>query len=524
MGFWETLASINDKVNTFVWSQTGVWLLIATGILMTCLTKVFQVMHIGHWMKRTIGSLFDKNVIGHTGDHASISQFQALCTALAATVGVGNIAGVSAAIITGGPGAVFWMWFAAFFGMMTNYSENILGIYFRRKNHDGEWSGGAMYYLQDGLGGYKGMKVVGKVLAVIFAVCAALAAFGIGNMGQVNKIVLNFTSAFENEYLSSVVLYTSGDSKVTLYMLIVGIVLMVLVGIVILGGLQRIANVAEKIVPFMVVCFILGSITIIIVNIQHVIPAFGAIFSRAFTSRAAWGGATGVAFKTIITQGCKRGVFSNEAGLGSSVMVHSNSNVKEPVKQGLWGIFEVFADTIIVCSMTALVILTSGVVNLDTGALETTSDATLVADAFDTIFKVGNFSFGRYFVALAILCFAFTTILGWSHYGSKAVEFLSGRHAPVVTKIYKVIFVIVIICGALMTSSIAWDISDTFNGLMMIPNLIGVLAMSPLVMKLTNNYVDRKIKGKKDIKPMLSFDPTIQAETEMALNESPDQD
>ena len=524
MGFWETLAAINDKVNTFVWTQTGVWLLIATGIILTCLTKAFQVTHIGHWMKRTIGSLFDKNVIGHTQDRATISQFQALCTALAATVGVGNIAGVSAAIITGGPGAVFWMWFAAFFGMMTNYSENILGIYFRRKNHDGEWSGGAMYYLQDGLGGYKGMKIVGKVLAVIFAICAALAAFGIGNMGQVNKIVLNFTSAFENKRLSSVVLYTSGNSQVTLYMLVVGIALMVLVGIVILGGLQRIASVAEKIVPFMVVCFILGSVTIIIVNFRQIIPAFGAIFSRAFNSKAAWGGATGVAFKTIITQGCKRGVFSNEAGLGSSVMVHSNSNVKEPVKQGLWGIFEVFADTIIVCSMTALVILTSGVVNLETGALETTSDATLVADAFDTIFKVGNFSYGRYFVALAILCFAFTTILGWSHYGSKAVEYLSGSHAPTATKIYKIIFVFVILGGAVMTSSIAWDISDTFNGLMMLPNLIGVLAMSPLVMKLTSNYVDRKIKGKKDVKPLLSYDPAVQAENEKALAENPDQD
>ena len=524
MGFWEALAAFNDKINTFVWTQTGVWLLIATGIVMTCLTKVFQVTHIGHWMKRTVGSLFNKNVIGHTDDHATISQFQALCTALAATVGVGNIAGVSAAIITGGPGAVFWMWFAAFFGMMTNYSENILGIYFRRKNHDGEWSGGAMYYLQDGLGGYKGMKIAGRILAIIFSVCAALAAFGIGNMGQVNKIVLNFTSAFDIKALSSVVLYTSGDSKVTLYMLIVGIVLMILVGFVVLGGLQRIASVAEKIVPFMVVCFILGSIAIIIVNCKHILPAFGAIFSSAFSRKAAWGGATGIAFKTIITQGCKRGVFSNEAGLGSSVMVHSNSNVKEPVKQGLWGIFEVFADTIIVCSMTALVILTSGVVNLETGVLETTSDATLVADAFDTIFKVGNFSFGRYFVALAILCFAFTTILGWSHYGSKAVEYLSGKHAPVVTKIYKVIFVLVIICGAVMTSSIAWDISDTFNGLMMIPNLIGVLAMSPLVMKLTSNYVDRKIKGRKDVAPMLSYDPAIQAENEKALAEAPDQD
>jgi len=196
-GFFDKLTQINDAVNTFVWSTTGVWLLLATGILMTVLTKCFQVTHLGHWMKKTIGSLFDKKVISHTDENASISQFQALCTALAATVGVGNIAGVSAAIVTGGPGAVFWMWVAAFFGMMTNYSENILGIYFRRKNHNDEWSGGAMYYLQDGLGGYPHMKKVGRVLAIVFAVCATLASFGIGNMGQVNKIVLNFTAAFD---------------------------------------------------------------------------------------------------------------------------------------------------------------------------------------------------------------------------------------------------------------------------------------------------------------------------------------
>ena len=517
--FLERLTDINNVINEFVWVKIGIILLIGTGILMTVLTKFFQVTHFKHWWKKTIGSLMDKKVISHTNDRASISQFQALCTALAATVGVGNIAGVSAAIMTGGPGAVFWMWIAAFFGMMTNYSENILGIYFRRKNHEGEWSGGAMYYLQDGLGSYPGMKVVGKVLAVIFAICAMLASFGIGNMGQVNKIVINFTSAFDIKGLSSQVLYTSGDSSVNLYMLIVGVVLMVLVGFVVLGGLQRIAVVAEKIVPFMVVLFVLGSVTIIVANFKGILPAFGAIFSMAFTKQAAWGGATGVAFKTIITQGCKRGVFSNEAGLGSSVMVHSNSNVKEPVKQGLWGIFEVFADTIIVCSMTALTILTSGVIDLKTGATDTASDATLVAEAFNTLYKVGDFEIGRYFIALAILVFAFTTILGWSHYGSKAVEYLAGSKAPVATKIYKAIFVIMILSGALMTSSIAWDISDTFNGLMMIPNLIGVIAMSPVVMKLTSNYVDRRLHGKK-IDPMLSYDPKIQAEEAKAIEET----
>ena len=511
--FLDNVAQVNDTVNSFVWTKVGVWLLIAVGLLLTILTKGFQVSHIGHWMKKTVGSLFEKKVRSHTGEKASISQFQALCTALAATVGVGNIAGVAGAIVTGGPGAVFWMWVAAFFGMMTNFSENILGIYFRRKNKQGEWSGGAMYYLQDGLGGYKGMKHVGKVLAIIFAICAVLASFGIGNMGQVNKIVLNFTSAFDIPALSDKVLYTSADgsSKVTLYMLIIGIILLVLVGIVIIGGLQRIASVAEKIIPFMVVMYILGSLIVIFVNISSIGKAFGSIFSMAFSSQALWGGATGVALKEIITMGCKRGVFSNEAGLGSSVMVHSNSNVVEPVKQGLWGIFEVFADTIVICTMTALVILTSGVIDLETGVTTAGSDATLVAESFNTVFSFGGFELGKYFIAIAILLFAFTTVLGWSHYGTKAVEYLAGSKAPIATQIYKAIFVAMIVLGALMTSSIAWDISDTFNGLMMLPNLIGVLALSPLVMKLTKNYVDRRIKG-KDVKPMLSHFPEIEEE------------
>lgn len=517
--YLDTLARFNDVINEFVWVKVGIILLIGTGILMTLLTKFFQVTHCRHWWQKTIGSLFDTKVISHTNDRASISQFQALCTALAATVGVGNIAGVSAAIMTGGPGAVFWMWVAAFFGMMTNYSENILGIYYRRKNHEGEWSGGAMYYLQDGLGNYPHMKGVGRVLAILFAICAMMASFGIGNMGQVNKIVINFTSAFDIKPLSSRILYSSGESDVTLYMLVVGLVLMVLVGFVVLGGLQRIAGVAEKVVPFMVVLFVLGSVIIIVANFKGIIPAFGAIFSMAFSKQAAWGGATGVAFKTIITQGCKRGVFSNEAGLGSSVMVHSNSNVKEPVKQGLWGIFEVFADTMIVCSMTALTILTSGVIDLKTGATDTSSDATLVAEAFNTLFKYGRFEFGRIFIALAILVFAFTTILGWSHYGSKAVEYLAGSRAKSITRIYKVIFVLMILSGSLMTSSLAWDISDTFNGFMMMPNLIGVIAMSPVVVKLTSNYVDRRIKG-KDIEPMVSYDPAIQAEHAKAIKET----
>lgn len=520
MGFWEALQNVNDTVNTFVWTTVGVWLLMAVGLIMTVITKFFQVTHIRHWFKKTVGSLFDKKVISHTNEHASISQFQALCTALAATVGVGNIAGVAAAIMSGGPGAVFWMWIAAFLGMMTNYSENILGIYFRRKNHHGEWSGGAMYYLQDGLGGYKNMKTVGKVLAIIFAICAVLASFGIGNMGQVNKIVINLTSAFKIPVLSTTILYSSNGSNVTLDMLVVGIILTILVGIVIIGGLQRIANVAEKIIPFMVIAFVIGALVIIFANITSIGSVFAAIFGKAFTAQAAWGGGVGISVKTIITLGCKRGVFSNEAGLGSSVMVHSNSNVLEPVKQGLWGIFEVFADTMVVCTLTALTILTSGVIDLNTGAAVTDTDATLVAEAFNTVFKIGNFEFGKYFIALAILLFAFTTILGWSHYGTKAVEYLAGDLAPIVTIIYKVVFVVMIVSGAIMTSSIAWDISDTFNGMMMIPNLIGVLSLSPLVMKLTKNYVDRRLKGKTNVEPMLSHFPDIQEEHAKLIKET----
>jgi len=401
------------------------------------------------------------------------------------------------------------MWVAAFFGMMTNYSENVLGIYYRRKNEDGEWSGGAMYYLQDGLGSFKGCKQIGKVLAVLFAIFCILASFGIGNMGQVNKIVVNFVSAFDIPSLSAITLYDG----ISLYNLIIGIVLLILAGLIILGGLKRIASFAEKVIPFMVVAFVLGSLIVIFRNTANIGPAFSAIFSSAFTPKAAWGAAGGIAIKQIITQGCKRGVFSNEAGLGSSVMVHSNSNVVEPVKQGLWGIFEVFADTIVVCTMTALVVLTSGVIDLNTGMLAagTTGDATLVAKAFSYTFG----AWGEKFIAIAILLFAFTTVLGWSHYGSKAVEYLGGKKA---VKVYKVIFVVMIISGALLTSSLAWDISDTFNGLMMLPNLISVVALSGLVVKITRNYVDRVIKG-KDVKPIISAFDDIQKEQEEKLSE-----
>lgn len=515
----EWITKINGELNGFIWGPIGLVLLIGTGILMTLTTKVFQVSHIKHWWQKTIGSLFKKDVIGHTKDKGAISPFQALCTALAATVGTGNIAGVAAAICVGGAGAVFWMWVAAFFGMMTNYSENVLGIYFRRRNKAGEWSGGAMYYLRDGLGSKKHCKHIGKVLAVLFCIFTMLASFGIGSMGQVNKIVANVAAAFNVESLSSITVF--GD--VSLYNVILGVVIMALTAVITLGGVKRIANVAETVVPFMVVIYVIGSMVIIGVNHSAIIPAFKAIFVNAFSPenfvREAGGGLLGGVI-IAMTNGFKRGVFSNEAGLGSSVMVHSNSNIKEPVKQGMWGIFEVFADTMVVCTMTALVVLTSGglaggVFNVETGEVAAgLSDATLVGGAFNEVFSWGNI--GQRFVAIAMFLFAFTTVLGWSHYGSKAWEYLFGTKT---TFIFRIIHVCTVIFGAVLTSSLAWDISDTFNGFMMVPNLIAVIVLSPLVVKITKNYVDRRIKNKKDVRPMLSFDSQIETESIFKLEE-----
>ncbi len=508
MNFLEKLTEINGSINGFVWGWFGLILLLGTGVVATVCTKVFQISHIKHWWNNTIGSLFKKEVIGHTKEKGAISPFQALCTALAATVGTGNIAGVAAAICVGGAGAVFWMWVAAFLGMMTNYSENTLGLYFRRKNENGEWSGGAMYYLRDGLGAKKNCKWIGKILAVLFCIFAMLASFGIGSMGQVNKIVANVAAAFDVKALSSIEVF--GD--VSLYNILLGALVMILTALITLGGLKRIAAVAEKIVPFMVVLFVVGSIIVIGVNYANILPALGAIFKNAFKPEAFVGGTIGSAIMLAAQQGFKRGVFSNEAGLGSSVMVHSNSNVKEPVKQGMWGIFEVFADTIVVCTMTALVVLTSGVFDMKTGEIASgLTDATLVGGAFNTIFSWGNI--GQKFIAIAMFLFAFTTVLGWSHYGSKAWEYLFGAKTTI---IFKIIHVCTVIFGAVLTSSLAWDISDTFNGLMMLPNLIGVVVLMPLVVKITKNYVDRKI-NKKDVEPILSYDLEIQKEAAEAV-------
>ncbi len=492
----ELVEHVNSFLNNIVWGWPALILLAFVGIFMTFRTKFFQVGHIGHWMKETIGAVFHKDVSGHTQDQ-SISQFQSLCTALAATVGTGNIVGVAGAIMVGGPGAVFWMWLIAFFGMMTNYSENVLGIFYRRKNSAGEWSGGAMYYLRDGLGAKKGCKTIGMVLAVLFSVFCFLASFGIGNMTQINSISGNMKDVF------------GIPTWVT------GIAVVILAGLVVLGGLKRIASVTEKVVPFMVILYIIGSIVIFCSNISMIGPVFASIFTRAFSLEAAGGGAAGTVMKLAIEQGMKRGVFSNEAGLGSSVMVHSSSNVKEPVRQGMWGIFEVFADTIIVCTLTAFSVLSSGLVDLDAGvtAAEYAGVELSKANLVSPVFSI-HFGFvGAAFVAISVMLFAFSTCLGWSHYGSKACEFLFGEK---ITKIYQVIFVAATFGGAVMGENLAWDIADTLNGMMMLPNLVGVLALSPVVVMITKNYVDRKLRG-KDVEPMLSNFEDIQKEAAAAV-------
>lgn len=493
----DLIEKINSAVHGVVWGPPMLILMGVVGILMTILTKFFQVSHFGYWMKNTIGGIFrKKHVTAHTDDK-SISQFQSLCTALAATVGTGNIAGVATAIATGGPGAVFWMWIIAFFGMMTNYSENVLGIFYRRKNEAGEWSGGAMYYLQNGLGSKKHCKGIATFLAVLFSIFCFLASFGIGNMTQVNSISLNVNAAF-------------GVPK-----RVIGIVLVIAVGLVVVGGLKRIAAVTEKIVPFMVILYILGTFAIIFTHITAIPDAFAAIFKGAFGMKAVGGGIVGFGVKQAVVLGMKRGVFSNEAGLGSSVMVHSNSNVKEPVVQGMWGIFEVFTDTIIVCTLTAISILVSGDIDLATGhVIKGADENNLAAEAFGHMFGQA----GEMFIAIAILLFAFSTVLGWSHYGSKACEYLFGLKA---TYVYRVVFTVAVYGGAVMKPNLAWDIADTLNALMAIPNLIGVLTLSGTVAAITANYIKRYFKNDQ-IKPMLSAYDDIQKMQEEALAKEED--
>ena len=486
--FSTMVAEINGMFNSWVWGPPMLALIVCTGIYITARTRFFQVSQAKDVSNRTWLAIFTKKSVTSTKEKRAITQFQALSTALAATIGTGNIAGVATAISIGGPGAVFWMWVSALFGMMTKYSEIVLGIFYRKKNAKGEWAGGAMYYIANGfadmehqVNGFETRPFfadIAKPLAGLFALLCVFASFGIGNMTQINSIASAMQDAFNLPPLTT------------------GIALAVVAGLIIIGGIKRIARVTERIVPFMAVFYIIGALYILLTNI------FTDIFRSAFSFQAAAGGAAGALMKQAITMGFKRGVFSNEAGLGSSALVHAASDVKEPVVQGMWGIFEVFFDTIIVCTLTAFAILSSGVLRPGLTGVPLVNAA----------FAAGFHSFARYFVSLAVLLFAFSTVLGWSFYGEKAVEYLWGSKMVIV---YKIFFVTFIIVGASMELTLAWDISDTLNGLMALPNLIGVVFLSGTVFAITKNYLARRGGGK--LKPMVSAYPDIQAEQETKL-------
>lgn len=500
----EWIEKTNNTVNGVVWGTPMLLLILCTGVYLSVRTGFFQFSRIKLWMGETFFAIFKNRKVTKTKDKKAISQFQALSTALAATIGTGNIAGVATAITIGGPGAVFWMWISALFGMMTSYGENVLGVYYRKKNRHGEWSGGAMYYLEEGLKGKKGIGKLAKPLALFFAFFCIMASFGIGNMSQVNNISTSLRRAFA----------PIGGPEIP--PLVTGIVLALIAGLVILGGIKRIGRVTEKVVPFMALFYIAGTICIFVLNFKNAGAVFGSIFKGAFGIQAAAGGISGALIRQAISMGFKRGVFSNEAGLGSSVMVNASSDVKEPAVQGMWGIFEVFCDTIVVCTLTAFAILSTGAVDLETGKVLLTGleGSELVTAAFSSTIGKG----AGVFIAIATFFFAFSTVLGWSFYGTKAVEYLFGIKA---TYLYKTIFVLFIVAGATMDLSLAWEISDTLNGLMALPNLIGVLCLGKTILAITRNYLRRKVSKQSTASvPMLSAFPDIQAEQEVALAET----
>lgn len=464
----KTIENVNGILNGFIWGPYMLIFFLLVGAMFTIRTGFFQITQFRNWIDVTFLNVFRDRKVLKTDDKHSISQFQSLCTALAATIGTGNIAGVATAIALGGPGAVFWMWLSAFLGMMTNYAENTLGIKYRYRNERGDWVGGAMIYIERGLHC--------KWLAVIFSVFCFLASFGIGNMTQANSIASGLSDSF------------GVPAWIT------AVVVMFFVALVIVGGIKRIASVTEKIVPFMAAFYIVGGLIVIVMHANAVLGAFAMIFTEAFNFKAAGGGVLGYGIATAMKRGISRGVFSNEAGLGSSVMVHSASDVEEPVIQGMWGVFEVFADTIVVCTITCLTILTSGVYNMEGyltaiaegGENAVVSGTTLTANAFATVIPYGD-----RFVAIAIMMFAFSTILGWSYYGERAVEYLFGIRGILP---YKIVFVIVIFFGCTGSLSLVWDIADTLNGFMSVPNLIAVSLLSGEVVKMTREYLDRKKK------------------------------
>ena len=450
----EKIASINQVVNGFIWGAPAMICIIGVGLLLSVRTRFIQIRKFGVAMKNTVGKIFDKT----QAKDGSMSPFQAVCTALAGTVGTGNIAGVAGAIALGGPGAIFWMWCSAFLGMCTKFSEVTLAIHFREKNSNGEYVGGPMYYIKNGL------SKKWYFLAVLYAVFGVLTVFGTGNATQVNTIVASINSA-----LMSFHIIDGTNDKANL---IFGIFIAALVAMVLLGGIKRIGQVTEKLVPFMAVLYVILALGVIIMNIEHVPAVFGEIFSGAFSPRAATGGVIGSMFLSM-KKGVSRGIFSNEAGLGTGSIAHACADTDNAVHQGMFGIFEVFMDTIIICTLTGLVILLAAP-GITYGQA---AGAELTISGFTSTYG----SWVSIFTAVAMCCFAFSTIIGWGLYGSRCIEFLGGEK---LVRPFLVIYSFVSIVGATINLGLLWDIADTFNGLMAVPNLIALLMLSGQVKKL----------------------------------------
>ena len=458
----EIIRSINTLVNNFIWGVPAMVCIIGVGLYLSIRSGFIQISKFGYSMRCTIGRLFKKN----EASEGSITPFQAVCTALAATVGTGNIAGVAGAIAIVGPGAVFWMWVSALLGMCTKFFEVTLAVHFRERNANGDFVGGPMYYIKNGLG-KKGM-----ILAYAYAFFGVCAVFGTGNATQVNTITAAIDSALINYGLLK-------PEKAAFCNLMIGIVICIIVALVMLGGVKRIGKVSEQLVPFMALLYIVLGVGLIVMNIEKVPSVFVSIIQGAFQPHAVTGGVVG-SFFVSMKKGVSRGIFSNEAGLGTGSIAHACSDTKDPVHQGMFGIFEVFMDTIVICTLTAMTILLSGVpiaYGQDAGAELTISGFTAVYGNWVSIFT-----------AVAMCCFAFSTIIGWGLYGSRCMEFLFGSKS---LKLFTVAYALVSIVGATVDLGLIWSISDTFNGLMTIPNLIGVFLLAPTALKLIREHFSK---------------------------------
>ena len=467
---FESFSDFVDVLNGIAWGPWMLLLLVGTGVYLSFRVGFIQFAKFGYTMRNTLGKIFKKTAAGE----GEVTPFQAVATALAATVGTGNIAGVTGAICVGGPGAVFWMWLSALFGMVTKSAEVVLAVRYRERNDQGDWVGGPMYYIRNGLGKKYNW------LACLFCVLGALAAFGIGNMTQVNTIATSINTAIDSfgGTTAAFTVQLFGQS-VPISSVMTGAVVALIVGMVLFGGIKRIGAVAELMVPVMAAIYILASILVIGFNFENIGNVFAMIFKGAFNAEAALGGAFGITIMTTIQKGVGRGVFSNEAGLGSAPMAHAASSERDPVKQGLYGIFEVFMDTIVICTLTALTLLCGASDQITWGQ---SAGAELIASSFSTVFGA---QIGSTLVAVGITLFALSTILSWSLYGTRCCEFLLGSKAA---RVYQVLFVAVILVGASLKLDLVWNIADTLNGFMAVPNLIALLGLSPVVIKLTKEH------------------------------------